>query len=284
MIYFLLLCADIVWGLNVVVTKLNYHSFHPIFLIFFKLLFSFLAMCFILYYKHEKIEKIVKKDLLINANLINVINFLLTYYALKNIGGVDVATINCLAPVVMAIITFLYQKSIDKKIIFFLFFSIFGFLCTIHFQIDDISMSHILSILALFVYNLGNYRLKDQKETQLILYNTMMLFISFIEITVIALFFKKDIFMNINTLYLWLYILTAGLGYAFIQVVYFYSIVHIGPLKTSLFLGVNPLFTYLFSIIILKENIDYYMIAGFIIILSSSLYMMYKSKNDKQKI
>lgn len=281
MIYFLLLCADIVWGLNIVVTKLNYHSFHPIFLIFLKLLFSFLAMCFILYYKHEKIEKINKKDLLINANLINVVNFLLTYFAFKNIEGVDLATINCLAPVAMAMITFIYQRSVDKKIFVFLFFSVVGFLCTIHFQISDISMSHILSIFALFVYNLGNYRLKNQKETQVIFYNTMMLFVSFIEISLITLFFKNDVLMDINSLYLWLYILTSGLGYAFIQAVYFYSIIHIGPLKTSLFLGLNPLFIYLFSIIILKENIDYYMIIGFIIILSSSLYMMYKSKNNK---
>lgn len=281
MIYLLLLFSDIIWGLNIVITKLNYSSFHPIFLVFLKLFFSFFAMCFILYLKHGQIVRLEIKDIIINANLINVFNFLLTYFALTTIKGVISATINCLAPLMMALISFLYNKTIDHKVLYFLIFIIFGFLCTIHFEITSLSMGHFFSICALFSYNLGNYRLKDIKSSHLLFYNTIMLLISFIEITIIALFFKDHLFTEINTFYLWLFVLTSGFGYALIQSVYFYSIIHLGPLKTSLFLGLSPLMTYFFSILILKETIDLYLIIGFAIVLSSSLFMMYNSKNDK---
>ncbi|MGN1182046.1 MAG: EamA family transporter, partial [Faecalibacillus sp.] len=186
MIYLMLFFADVIWGLNIIVTKLNYSYFHPVFLIFLKLFFALLTMLIILRYKNIQLKKTNIKELIINANCIHVINFLLTYYALKNVKGVMSASINTLAPLVMMIITFFYQKKITKSMIILLFFSIFGFLCTIHFQIMSLSLGHFLLIIALFFYNFGNYRL-NKVNNHLLLYNTYMLLISLIEITFVAL-------------------------------------------------------------------------------------------------
>lgn len=276
MIYFLLFFADVIWGLNIVVTKLNYESFHPIFLIFLKIFFSLMAMLVVIKYKNYQFQKVELIPLFINTNYINVINFLLTYFALQNVKGVISATINCLAPFIMMLISFFYNKDMNKKTIFLFIISLFGFLCTIEFKISSLSLGHFLLVLALFVYNLGNYRLKKINDINIFVYNTYMLLIAFIEILVICLFFDQLIY-KINAYYLWLFILTSGLGYAYIQSVYFYSIKKIGPLKTSIFLGLSPIFTYIFSIIILKEQVNLYLIIGFIVILLSSVYFLIQS-------
>lgn len=281
MIYILLFFADVVWGLNIVITKLNYQSFHPVFLIFLKIFFSLIAMLIVVRYKNYQLEKIDIIPLIINTNEINVINFLLTYFALQNVKGVISATINCLAPFIMMLITFFYKRTINKKTIILFIISLFGFLCTIKFKITALSLGHFLLILALFIYNLGNFRLKEIKNINIFVYNTYMLLIAFFEIFLICLFFDNLIY-QINTFYLWLFILTSGFGYAYIQSVYFYSIQTIGPLKTSIFLGLSPIFTYIFSIMILKEKVDLYLIIGFIIILSASVYFLIQSHPNKR--
>lgn len=230
-------------------------------------------MLVVIKFKNYKLEKVEMVPLIINTNYINVINFLLTYFALQNVKGVISATINCLAPFIMMLITFTNNKIINKKTIILFIISLFGFLCTIEFKITSLSLGHYLLILALFVYNLGNFRLKKIKSMNIFVYNTYMLLIAFFEILLICLFFDKLVY-QINMLYLWLFILTSGIGYAYIQSVYFYSIKQLGPLKTSVFLGLSPIFTYIFSIIILKEEVSLYLIVGFIIIISSSIYFL----------
>ena len=57
MLYIHLFLANLIWGLNVIVTKLNYDSFHPLFLAMLKILFSVLALLFYIYYKKISFEK-----------------------------------------------------------------------------------------------------------------------------------------------------------------------------------------------------------------------------------
>ena len=91
-----------------------------------------------------------------------------------------------------------------------------------------------------------------------------MLLIAFFEFIVILLFQKNDLFKTVSTFSLWLFILTSGIGYAYIQCVYFLSIHSIGPLKTSFFMAFSPAFTYFFSLILLKEKFDFFVLIGFI--------------------
>lgn len=106
-----------------------------------------------------------------------------------------------------------------------------------------------------------------------------MLVIALIEMTFICLF-VNPVIKTINPLYLWLFILTSGVGYAYIQCVSFYAIKKLGPLTTSVVLALGPVFTYIFSIVFLKEEINLQLLAGFVIILLSSLsYIILHGKN-----
>ena len=84
---------------------------------------------------------------------------------------------------------------------------------------------------------------------------------------------------TVNTFSLWLFILTSGIGYAYIQCVYFLSIHSIGPLKTSFFMAFSPAFTYFFSLILLKEKFDFFVLIGFIVIFTASFYFISKKEN-----
>lgn len=260
-----------------IVTKLNYSYFHPIFLSFLKILFSIISLFIYIFYKKIPFEKVSIKELCIEANLINVINFLLTYLAFVYVKGNMIATINCLAPVMMFLISTPFTN-LNHKTILFLLFSIVGFLITIHFRIFDIGKGSLFLLIALFVYNVGNYKLKDIKHNTYV-YNLYMLVVAFFEFICILFFIKEPLFNHVNALYLWLFILTSGVGYAYIQCVYFLFIRQVGPLKTSFFMAFNPLFTYIFSIIFLKEKFEFVMTIGFLIIFCSSLYFILKKEN-----
>lgn len=279
MIYVLLFIADIIWGLNIVITKLNYQYFHPLFLIFLKIFFTFSTMTVILKIKKISFQKIKPVSLLIDSHLINTFNFLLTYTALIQMKGITSASLNCLAPFFMMLIVYFDTKQISKYDIMLFSVSLLGFFYTIDFDIGALSTGHFFFLLALLLYNIGNYRIKKINDISIFLYNTYMLVIALIEMTFICLF-VNPVIKTINPLYLWLFILTSGVGYAYIQCVSFYAIKKLGPLTTSVVLALGPVFTYIFSIVFLKEEINLQLLAGFVIILLSSLsYIMLHGKN-----
>lgn len=278
MIFVLLFLADIVWGLNIVITKLNYEYFHPLFLILLKILFSFFTMTAILKIKKISFQKIKLGPLLINSHLINTFNFLLTYNALIQMKGITSASLNCLAPFLMMIIVYFDTKQISKYDILFFGVSLLGFFYTLNFDMGSLSTGHFLFLLALLLYNIGNYRIKQIHDNSIFLYNTYMLFIALVEMTV-ACMFVTPVIKTVNPLYLWLFILTSGIGYAYIQCVSFYAIKKLGPLTTSVILALGPVFTYIFSILFLKEEVNQHLLLGFIIILLSSLsYIILREK------
>jgi len=214
-----------------------------------KILFSAGALLFYIYYKKIPFEKVSLKKLVIQTNLINVINFLLTYYGMQHVKGTMTATINCLAPAIMFMVSVSFWKW-NWKIILSLVTSFLGFLIAIHFQLFHIGEGIFFLIGALFVYNFGSYRLKNITHNTYI-YNLYMFMVAFLEFIIILLFQNNHLFKTVNAFYLWLFILTSGIGYAYIQCVYFLSVHSIGPLKTSFFMAFSPVFTYFFSLILL---------------------------------
>lgn len=282
MIFVLLMIADIVWGLNIVITKLNYAYFHPLFLIFLKVFFSFFTMTIVLKMKNISLQKIKLKPLFINTHLINTFNFLLTYNALTYMKGTTSASLNCLAPFFMMIIVYFDTKQISKYDILLFGISLLGFFYTINFDISALSTGHFLFLLALVLYNMGNYQIKQMNDISIFLYSTYMLFIALIEMTIVCLF-VTPVVKTVNSLYLWLFILTSGIGYAYIQCVSFYAMKKLGPLTTSVILALGPVFTYIFSILFLKEKMNQQLFIGFVIILFSSLlYVILREKNKHQ--
>lgn len=268
MIYLLLFLANIFWAMNVIVCKLNYANFHPLFLLYLKIVFSMFFIFVYILFKNIKFKKTDTKDLVVNSNLIIVINFIITFFALKNISGNRFALINCFSPLIIA---FINRK--DKLFIYSCFMFL-GLFISLHFKFLDIGM--LMLFIALIVYNLGNYRLKDLSDN-IFVYNCYMFVVAFIELSIILLFVKEPLILKVNMSYLILFIFTSGFGYAFIQSVYYQAIKEIGVLKTSYYMAFNPLFTYVFSIVFLDEKIDLWIIVGFILIFVSSLLFLKNS-------
>ena len=261
MIYILLFLANATWGLNIIITKFNYDSFDPLFLVYLKIFFSMLSLLVYIYFKKIPFEKASFKQVVINTNLINVLNFMMTYLALKTIKGSQVATINCLSPLIMACITFKQQKWNFKKIGLF-FFILVGFFITIHFDFSTLNIS--------FFMMLGLRSINQN----LFIYNFYMFFVAFVELTVFLLFQHEQLFYHIYRFPFWLFVLSSGIGYAFIQSVSFFSIKKIGPFSTSFFMAFNPLFTYIFSLFFLKESFDWMILIGFLCIFIASLAIL----------
>ena len=66
MLYIHLFLTNLIWGLNVIVTKLNYDSFHPLFLAMLKIIFSVLALLFYIYYKKISLRELAENKYFVN--------------------------------------------------------------------------------------------------------------------------------------------------------------------------------------------------------------------------
>ena len=83
------------------------------------------------------------------------------------------------------------------------------------------------------------------------------------------------------SLFHWLlFLIISGIGFAFIQVTYMRSIGVIGALKTSFFLSLNPIITYIESLLFLNEKFDIIHFIGFVI-LAIAIYMMNGQKEKR---
>ena len=71
----------------------------------------------------------------------------------------------------------------------------------------------------------------------------------------------------------------SGLGFAFIQITYMKAIQQIGAVQTSFFLSLNPVFTYIESLIFLNESFDLMHFISFLLLMLS-LIMIQKKKTS----
>ena len=138
---------------------------------------------------------------------------------------------------------------------------------------STLNISFFMMLGALLFYNVGNYRLRSINQN-LFIYNFYMFFVAFVELTVFLLFQHEQLFYHIYRFPFWLFVLSSGIGYAFIQSVSFFSIKKIGPFSTSFFMAFNPLFTYIFSLFFLKESFDWMILIGFLCIFIASLAIL----------
>ncbi|RHM62580.1 MULTISPECIES: DMT family transporter [Coprobacillaceae] len=275
MIYFYLVIAGVIWGLNIIVVKMNSLFFHPLFLICLKMIISTLSMGIYLGFTHHRLIKVSIKYMIIDANLVNVLNFVCTYFAIFLLSGCTSATLNCLSPIIMIILVFIFERKISYQDIILLVLGLLGFLITIRFQVKSLSVGHYLMLSGLVLYNGGNYLMKKRELQDVLVYNFYLLFLSMIELIIICAFINQNmIIKTVDTLSLWLLILTSGIGYAYIQSIYFLAIKQIGVIKTSFFLSLNPIFTCLFSFFILHEQMSQYAIVGFLVIVYT-LFLKY---------
>lgn len=86
-------------------------------------------------------------------------------------------------------------------------------------------------------------------------------------------------FSQLSSLSIWhwiLFLLISGIGFAFIQVTYMKAIAQIGAVQTSFFLSLNPVFTYIESLVFLNEDFDLLHFMSFVLLLISLMIIQKK--------
>lgn len=271
MIYGLLILASFVWGINVLVMKMVLSDVSGLFLAFLKVFLSCISLYFILKAKKIKDIKINYKESSIIALFSLTINFILTFFAMKQVSGANNAIMNALAPAITMLLSFMFfHKSLKKREIVSLILSMIGFFVSIQFQLNQLTQNHLILIIAMASYCFANLMMQQKQTENHLVYTFGYLFMGTLQLLLLTVLFDPLAFLDVKDVswMLWiLFILFSGVGFAFIQVVYLMAIQRIGSIKTSFFLGLNPMFTLLGSFLFLKEKMEWYLIIAYLFLL-----------------
>ena len=72
-----------------------------------------------------------------------------------------------------------------------------------------------------------------------------------------------------------------GVGFAYIQVTYMKAIAQIGAVQTSFFLSLNPIFTYLESLVFLQESFDFIHFISFLLLIFALIITKQEIRNKE---
>ncbi len=279
MIYLLLFFASLIWGLNVVVMKVLLLDIPFIMLAALRV---FISLLFILIYMLMKKMSFYHKDLfkVIIISFFSIyLNFYFTFLAMTYLQGVQIVFINALSPFITCLLTYIFFKHKMSKIqCLSIVITILAFFISIQFDYKMFDIGFLFMFLGLSFYALSHIfvrKMNIEFSFTFIFYQLLFGFIMlFIHSIVTKKFYIEPLIsLSIND---WiLFILFSGLGFAFIQVIYFYAINKVGIFLTSTFLSINPVITYIGSIIFLNETAYLYYNIGVILIVCSLIMNIY---------
>jgi len=278
----LLLVASFLWGLNIVIMKLLMEYIPAILLSTTRILLSCLVIVVMLWKKNSlhNLKKIPKKECywLCFISFFSVfLNFYLSFIGIQLLSGSSSALINGMQPMVTCVVAFLFLKIIPtKKAILGIILTIIGFLFSIKFQFQNLEMGHLLLFSSLVVYCIGNVfiqkKLKDIDQLVINFYN--FLFGGFYLSILVTMMNGWDIhlFLSIPWYLMIAFFIVSVVGYAYIQYVTINGIKKIGADNVSFYLNLNPVFTYVSSLLLLGEHIERHLLIGLSLIIVSTYF------------
>lgn len=253
MLYGWLIFASFLWGSNVLVMKYMLENTSTYFLAALKVLLSIIAIFIVM--KIKKINfKWYQGTLALKVSLLSItLNFILTFEGLNLITGSSNAIVNSLAPLVTIILAWLiYHNRVSRNQLMAMIIACFGFALSLNFDFTEISFGHLMMIGGIVLYSYGNLLIQNQcKKEDNLPFTFQYLCISLVELVVLTLFMPSNSHLENISIILWLlFIVFSGIGFAIIQLVYFNAVHDIGSVKTSFLLGLNPIFTYIGSLML----------------------------------
>lgn len=272
-IYLQLLLASVLWGSNVIVMKLLLEHVPFLLLATLRVFLSLLFVGIYMFFKHISFSYNHHKKAMISGVLAIYINFFLTFLGMQEVRGVDNAFLNALAPVLTFIFSLiiLHKKGQIHEYISFLL-CLFAFLLSIRFQIFSIEIGFFYLLLGLSFYVLSYVLIQKwnlEKGIVLTFYQLGYGFIGLLIHCIVLGQFDLSIIYQLTFIQWILFIVISGIGFAYIQVIYLKSITYLGALKTSSFLSLNPIITYIESMIFLNESFDFLHFLSFIMIIGA---------------
>lgn len=258
MLYGWLIFASFLWGSNVLVMKYMLENTSTYFLAALKVLLSIIAIFIVM--KIKKINfKWYQGTLALKVSLLSItLNFILTFEGLNLITGSSNAIVNSLAPLVTIILAWLiYHNRVSRNQLMAMIIACFGFALSLNFDFTEISFGHLMMIGGIVLYSYGNLLMQNQcKKEDNLPFTFQYLCISLVELVVLTFFMPSNSHLENISITLWLlFIVFSGIGFAIIQLVYFNAVHDIGSVKTSFLLGLNPIFTYIGSLM-LQESFN----------------------------
>ena len=254
--YVWLIFASFLWGTNVLVMRymLEYMSTYD--LATLKVFLSIVAIFLVMKYKKVKFKR--RHDFLgFKVALFSItINFILTFEGLNLISGSANAIMNSLAPLVTILLALLiYKNKIVKNQLLAMMIAFVAFFVSIDFKLNQLSWGHLMLLGGIVFYSYGNLLMQHNcKKEENLSFTLEYLSYGFIQLLLISLFFPQHNDIENISLMLWfVFILFSGIGFAIIQLIYFNAVHEIGSIKTSFLLGLNPIFTYLGSLLLQEE-------------------------------
>lgn len=283
-IYIQLLIVSLFWGSNVIVMKILLNDIPFLLLATIRVLFSLLFLAIYMKWKSYSFEYNDKLKALIIGGLSIYLNFFFTFLGMNEVKGIDNAFMNALAPMLTFVFSLILLKrkgNIYEYIAIAL--SVFAFLLSVHFQIFSIRIGFWYLFIGMILYMLGNVLIQKWNISHslcLIFYELLYGFIFLLLHCITAGQLKMNDLLQVSLFHWLLFIVVSGIGFAYIQVIYMKAIEKIGAFKTSFFLSLNPIVTYIESLIFLNEEFDWLHFIGFLI-LGISIYLVKDKKKTK---
>lgn len=282
-IYIQLLLASFFWGSNVIVMKLLLKEIPFLLLASMRVFFSFVFIAIYMKFKKFDFHYEHKKKALFIGILAIYLNFFFTFLGMNEVKGIDNAFMNALSPMLTFLfsVLLLRQRGSHKEYIA-LFLTVFAFLLSIRFQIFSIKLGFWYLFLGMILYMLANVMIQKWHLHNSLTLTLYELLFGFLFLAIHCLWkgqFQYQALLKMPLFHWILFLIISGIGFAFIQVTYMQSIEKIGAFQTSFFLSLNPIVTYVESLIFLNEKFDWLHFIGFII-LAIAIYLM---KNHKEK-
>lgn len=279
-IYIQLFIASFFWGTNIIVMKLLLNEIPFLFLATLRVFLSLIFLGIYMKWKKISFSYNYKKKAIVIGLLAIYLNFFFTFLGMSEVKGVDNALINALAPSLTFLISviLLKRKGILKEYIA-ISLSVFAFLLSINFKILSLSSGFLFLFSGMFLYMLGNVFIQKwqlHNSLSLSFYQLLFGFLPLLTHCIIVGQLKISSLSQIPILYWLLFLIVSGIGFAFIQVTYMKSINLIGAFKTSFFLSLNPLFTYIESLLFLEERFDLMHFISFLLICISIIIVKKK--------
>lgn len=284
-IYFQLFLASFFWGSNIIVMKLLLQHLPFLFLAFLRVLFSFFFLGVYVYFHHIPLSHFNKKKILIISLLSIYLNFFLTFIGMNQVKGVDNALMNALSPTITFLFSLLFLKyhlSFKERIGMFL--SLFAFFLSIRFQIFSIQSGFYYLLAGMSLYILGNILIQKWHIEHSISFTFYELLYGSLFLWIHSWVDGQLAFDRLLTLPLWqwgLFLIISGVGFAYIQVTYMKAIAQIGAVQTSFFLSLNPIFTYLESLVFLQESFDFIHFISFLLLIFALVITKQEIRNKE---
>lgn len=282
------LITIVIWGTTFISTKLLLVSFRPIEILFLRFIIGFIALCIIDPHRLQETNKQQERTFAL-AGLCGIcLYYLIENIALTYTSAAHVGVIISIAPFFTAVLSHFFLDKEKLHISFYLGFiiAVVG-ICMMSFQGTDLQLNPLgdfLAILAAFIwacYSILTRKISEYEYPTILTTRRIFSYGILFMIPVLFFFdFDVDMYQLIIPSHI-LNILFLGLGASALCFVTWNKAVQLlGAVKTSVYIYLVPVITFIASILFLHEEMTLSIMIGIILTLSGLLLSEYKPKKE----